>query len=100
MDFDPGEVRIPGNVDLPSQESLHLAVVIGKKHVINRRANFAKIIAHAFPDWNHTRVIRYRAYQDGFRHEKPQNNGISKRVLATKSYRTSVVGAMIAAARA
>src|SRR5262249_7865916 len=100
VNLHPGEIGIPADVDGAVEQSLHLAVVIGKENVIDGRADFAKIIAHPFPYRNDPLIVSDRADLNRFFHTGPQNKGIPKSVRPMNSCSTSVVGAMTAPARA
>src|SRR5262245_20768732 len=100
MDPYPGQVGVPGDVDLPVEQGLHLTLVMGKENIIDFRPDLAEVFAHAVPHGHDLVSIGHRADQNGFRHDGLPSKGISRRTLATKSYRTSVVGAMIDPARA
>ena len=117
MDFDPGQVRVPGDVDLPVEQRLHLAVVVGEEHVVDRRAGGAEVVAHPLPDGDDALVVGDGADQDRSVHLMPPlfadlrvndcsrasvntKTAAAQHALPMKSYSTSVVGAMTEPARA
>src|SRR5262245_14234329 len=57
----PGQVGVPTDVDLPVEQGLHLAVVVGKQNVVDRRSGFAEVVAHGLPDGDDPRVVGHRA---------------------------------------
>ena len=61
--LEPGEGRVPGDVDVASEVGLHLALVVGVEDVIEVEAPRHKVFAEALPDGDHLGVVGHSAHE-------------------------------------
>jgi len=61
--LEPRQRRVPRDVDLPGEKSLHLAFVVRVQHVVERKAAFFEIGKKAVPDRDDFRIVGDSAEQ-------------------------------------
>lgn len=57
------EARVPGNIDVPVQESLELPLVVGEQGEFDGEAVRLEMLAHSLPKCDHLRVVCDRSNQ-------------------------------------
>ena len=96
----PGEGRIPGDVNVPRHQRVHLQLVIAVEHAIHGAALLLEKILDDLPDHRHLRIVDYGSHQDrGLCHSSSSTSysslpatsyGMTRNSIATSPQRRNV----------